>query len=71
MTLVANKLDGLARFIRERRKLLGLSEAALARECGVNQSTIHRIETGERLPSMKLFVRLLEVLRADLRDIKH
>lgn len=71
MTLVANKLDGLAVFIRNRRKLLGLSEAALARECGVNQSTIHRIETGERLPSMKLFIRLLEVLRADLRDIKH
>jgi transcriptional regulator with XRE-family HTH domain len=70
MALVEDGLDGLAEFIRERRKFLGLSQAQLARELGVNQSTVHRIETGERTPGTKLFLRLLEVLRADLRDIK-
>lgn len=70
MTLVESELDGVPEFLRERRKFLGLSQAELARAVGVNQSTIHRIETGERTPGTELFLRLLKVLRADLRDIR-
>jgi DNA-binding transcriptional regulator YiaG len=43
---MAKKLD-----IAKLRKRLNLSQAALARRLGVDQSTVQRIEAGKRPPS--------------------
>lgn len=70
MTLVRDELEGFAEFIRERRKFLGLTQTELARRLGISPSMVTRLESGEREPSARLLLRLLEALRADLRDIK-
>jgi DNA-binding XRE family transcriptional regulator len=40
-------LDSLGSFVRERRRALGLSQAALERATGVDQTTISRLENGK------------------------
>jgi transcriptional regulator with XRE-family HTH domain len=70
MALVRDELEGFAEFIRERRKFLGLTQTELARRLGISPSMVTRLESGEREPSARLLLRLLEVLRADLRDIR-
>jgi transcriptional regulator with XRE-family HTH domain len=47
------------------RLALDMSQADLAEAAGVRQSTIHRLETGQRLPSYSLLLRLADALRTD------
>lgn len=39
-------------WLREIRKLSGMSEAEVARKCGIAQSVYHRYETGQLTPSV-------------------
>ena len=52
----------VGRWIAQRRRALLLSQRALARACGINQSTVSRLEAG-LAPSMTLG-RLALILRA-------
>lgn len=52
--------------VRERRERLGLSQRAAARSCGIPQSMLSRIESGETQPSIETLQRVLRGLGADL-----
>lgn len=51
--------------IRERREQLGISQKKLAERCGVAQSTICDIEQGRINPSLKLAVKIAQVLKVE------
>jgi hypothetical protein len=57
----------LQQLIREARKRAGLTQAELARRAGVPQSTIGRIESGARVPSVALVERLIRAAGFELR----
>lgn len=48
--------------IRDRRKLLGLDQAALARKVGVNRKWVISIEQGRATAELGLVLRALDVL---------
>lgn len=52
--------------VRARRERLGLSQRAAARSCGIPQSMLSRIESGETQPSIETLQRVLSGLGADL-----
>lgn len=52
--------------VRARRERLGLSQRAAARSCGIPQSMLSRIESGETQPSIQTLQRVLSGLGADL-----
>ena len=45
--------------VREARRRAGLTQAALAKKAGVPKSTVGRIESGARTPSVELVERLV------------
>jgi len=49
----------LANIVREARRRAGLTQAALAERAGVPKSTVGRIESGARTPSVELMERLV------------
>lgn len=53
--------------VREARRRAGLSQAELALRAGVPQSTVGRIESGTREPSMELVERLIRAAGFELR----
>lgn len=54
----------LARALRELREKTGLSASQVARDIGVSQSRLSRIETGHFLPSEGVITRLADLYRA-------
>jgi transcriptional regulator with XRE-family HTH domain len=61
--------EHVAEIIRRHREALGLSMRGLAREAGVALRTIQRLERGELVVQVKIFARVLQVLRVDLREL--
>src|SRR5438105_3854453 len=57
----------LGTHLKNRRILLGLSQAALARACGVKQSYVSQIESGRRTPTLDQLVALAERLDVPLQ----
>lgn len=53
--------------VRARRTRLGLSQRAAARVCGIPQSMVSRIESGQTDPSVTTLARVLAGLGAELR----
>lgn len=53
------------------RKLMGLTQAELAERCGVSQSCISMIESGERLPTKTIVDNMSKELgyKLDHRDV--
>jgi len=56
----------IATTVREARRRAGLSQAALAERAGVPQSTVGRIESGARAPSVELVERLVRAAGYEL-----
>ena len=56
--------DCVGQNIREHRKKLGLTISDLAGESGLSSSWISNIETGKRIPSLPIFVKLCNGLDA-------
>ena len=52
--------------IARRRTALGVSQRALAGQCGTTQSAIARLETGGTPPRLSTLLRLAEALECDL-----
>lgn len=52
------------------REKHGLSQSELARQTGINQSEISRIERGSGNPTEKTLIRLADALGADLRLVE-
>lgn len=51
--------------IREQRKALGMTQAALAADVGVEQPTISKWERGQGIPSPQMQARLVKALGID------
>jgi chromosome segregation and condensation protein ScpB/DNA-binding XRE family transcriptional regulator len=52
------ELSGVALEIRQRRKLLGLSQVQLAEVSHVSRTVINKVEQGARVPSIRTYARL-------------
>jgi chromosome segregation and condensation protein ScpB/DNA-binding XRE family transcriptional regulator len=52
------ELSGVAVEIRQRRRLLGLSQVQLAEVSGVSRTVINKVEQGARVPSIRTYARL-------------
>lgn len=52
--------------IRERRKLLGITQPDLAEMAEVSINTLYKLERGEANPSVKVLNKLAEVLGLEL-----
>ena len=55
--------------VRERRELLGLSQATLAERLGVSRQTVNAIETGRYLPSLPLAFELAAYFEVAIEDL--
>ncbi len=55
--------------IAQLREEKGLSQQELADAIGVNQSTVHRYETGEYIPRLRIAMRMIVVLDCTMDDI--
>ena len=55
-------------WLKQHRKMLGLTRSDLANQVPCSPDTIHKIETGERRPSRAMALRLVECLNVPLRD---
>ena len=56
----------IARIVREARRRAGLTQAELAEKAGVPKSTVGRIESGARTPSVELVERLVRAAGLEL-----
>ena len=62
-------LDGVAPRLRALRARRGLTLAELSDETGISVSTLSRLESGQRRPTLDLLIRLAGVYRASLDDL--
>ncbi|GAA1778908.1 helix-turn-helix domain-containing protein [Agromyces lapidis] len=62
-------LDGVAPRLRALRTRRGLTLAELSEETGISASTLSRLESGGRRPTLDLLIRLAAVYRASLDDL--
>ena len=54
------------RWIKEKRRKAGLKQYELARMIPVNQNTLSRYETGEKLPPLDVVEKICEIFKAEL-----
>lgn len=59
---VHKEVTGIARELRERRRLLGLSQVELSRTARVARTVINEVEAGTRVPSVRTYARLRAAL---------
>ena len=57
----------LREVVKERRKVLGISQLDLAEMAGISLATVKDIERGAGNPSMKTVTRTLEVLGLEMQ----
>ena len=57
----------IAMQVVELREEHGLTQAQLAKQCGVNQADISRIERGATSPTARTLQRIADALNADVR----
>ncbi len=62
-------LANLARRIKERRSILGLSQERLAELAGLSVNFLAQIEIGEKTPSMRTLVRLARALEVPVHKL--
>lgn len=62
-------LDGIGRFIRERRKILGITQKDLAELSGVGINTVYKIELGQANPTIKTLMVMLDVLGLEMVSV--
>lgn len=55
--------------IAEIRKKCGIKQEELAKEMGVDRSTVAKWETGKSMPKAKMIRKLAEVLNCTLEDL--
>lgn len=59
-------IEDIGTVIRERRKLLGITQPDLAEMAQVSINTLYKLERGEFNPSVKILNQLSEVLGLEL-----
>jgi transcriptional regulator with XRE-family HTH domain len=66
---VRPRVSQFGRLIRERRRLLNLTQEELARRIRVSMPFIGHLETGHRRPSEKTIAKLAKVLGLDQQEL--
>ena len=66
MIIIIRQAIQLGNLVRERRKALGLTQAALADKVGLRQATISQIETGSNSTRIDTLLRVIAMLDMDL-----
>ena len=59
-------LEEIGQIIKERRKVLRITQTTLAEIANVSKNTIYKLERGENNPSIKVLNKLLDVLGFEL-----
>lgn len=59
--------DQILKEMNARLNELGISRYELSKESGIDQATIKRILEGDRIPSVKLWLKLIDALGLNLR----
>ena len=67
--MVKSRANRFGNLIRERRRLLNLTQEELARRIRVSMPFIGHLETGHRSPSEKTITKLAKVLGLDQREL--
>jgi DNA-binding XRE family transcriptional regulator len=67
--MVKSRANQFGRLIRERRRLLNLTQEELARRIRVSMPFVGHLETGHRSPSEKTTAKLARVLGLDKREL--
>ena len=62
-------LKALGQTVARKRKAAKLSQAALARQAGINRSLLSRLEGGEYSPSGEQLIALSEILGFEIREV--
>ena len=62
-------LDNLMKLLEMERKRQGLSLRKFGALSGIERTTIGKVETGKRTPSLPLCLRLADALGLDLEDV--
>jgi transcriptional regulator with XRE-family HTH domain len=65
----AAELEGVARRLKRLRLERDITLTALARTTGISKSTLSRLETGQRRPTLELLLALSRVYRVPLDDL--
>ena len=55
--------------LKQYRIRAGMNQTELAEEAGIKQQTISSIETGQRLPSIFLLMKLADVLKVNVKHL--
>ena len=67
--MVKSRANHFGNLIRERRRLLNLTQEELARRIRVSMPFVGHLETGHRSPSEKTIAKLAKVLGLDPREL--
>lgn len=59
----------IGKFISDRRKEMGLTQAQLAEKLGVNDKSVSRWENGKTMPDLSLYEPLCEILRVGISEL--
>lgn len=69
MVSVSDPVENLAENLKTIRTKMGLTQADLAKLCGVPRSTIANIETGVSNPTLSVLTRLSDSLRVGIEEL--
>ena len=68
-TVIAATLDQVGPRLKQLRAQRGLTLTSLAASTGISKSTLSRLETGQRRPTLELLLALSQVYRVPLDDL--
>jgi transcriptional regulator with XRE-family HTH domain len=68
-TVIADTLDQVGARLKRLRTQRGVTLTALAAATGISKSTLSRLETGQRRPSLELLLPLAQTYRVPLDDL--
>jgi transcriptional regulator with XRE-family HTH domain len=66
---IADALDRVGPRLQRLRKLRGMTLSSLATATGISKSTLSRLETGQRRPSLEVLLPLAQAYRVPLDDL--
>ena len=66
---MAEALDQVGRRLKQLRSQRGVTLASLSETTGISKSTLSRLETGQRRPSLELLLPLAQAYRVPLDDL--
>ena len=60
-------ISSIGKQIKERRKTLGITQQDLSELAGISPNTLYKIERGQANPSLRVLIKIAEVLGMELK----